>query len=150
VMVCPLCQSGIVLTGEDVHTLFARHEATECASQRKAREAAKAGPKCGKCSKALIAGLSSTCSACRRTHCLEHRFPQSHDCGRRSAPRPAQRPAPRPASAPSAPAVPRNKSPAELAAEAMRATAARRMQQPGASGGAGAAPAESSNGCTIS
>jgi hypothetical protein len=91
VFVCPLCKLGVVIVpGEEIHTTFERHERSEqCRGAVAARRAGKAvgAPRCPVkgCKEKLVAGMAMRCGACKVQHCILHRDPALHACGRAKA-----------------------------------------------------------------
>ena len=91
IFLCPLCRGSVdVVPGESIHATFARHEGTPAcralAAQRRAGKAVGA-PRCPVkgCKEKLVAGMAMRCGACREQHCIMHRDPALHACGKAKA-----------------------------------------------------------------
>jgi hypothetical protein len=151
IFLCPLCKGSVdVVPGESIHATFERHEATPgcraLAAQRRAGKPVGA-PRCPVkgCKAKLVAGMAMRCSACKEQHCIMHRDPTLHACGRAKAAAAAAAAAKNPsmlgrlAASVAGGRSPKagGSAPAMNPAQMVKDTAARRKKEPGSSSGGG-------------
>ena len=84
-IICPLCLGHLKTSGEtDINLIFDKHMQEDCdqAYEKRREEKKKKKKKCPVqgCKKTLNLISATTCSECGNRVCLEHRYPDKHNC----------------------------------------------------------------------